>query len=664
MASLTDLEGRLAGLGLDSPFPAVPAANALTKPIDIYRLHLASLIATTLECDVAAAYEAISTATDLTLADLAVVVPKLKPKDVKDIKEFAVELVQKLPTSPLYAVPYPDGVQLRFFFSQKTLPLLMLPYIRERGTTYGEDHAQGLQDPANPDGGRKNIVVEFSSPNIPGDFNGTHLRSTIIGGFVAKMYECMGWDVVRMNYLGDFGKNLALFAVGWDKYGSEEALEANPLEHIMDVFVKIEADFKPEMDASKQAKNENKSTAEIESQGIFAERDGFFKRLEDKDEEALAFWKKFRDITLAKLEPAYARLGVTFDEYSGESQPLQETMIEIEATLTAKGVLQESDGSQIINFEDHGHRGLGTVIVRARTGSSTYFLRDLAAAVDREKSHAFDKMIYVVASKQNAHFHQVFRTLELLGREDLAKKMQHVSFGDVTGMAPHVKKTMSLGQILDDVAEIVQTAEAEGGKENEDGGDEAAADAGDCEDKPASTGGGDPAAVGGLLSLDLFGKRSHGYAFDKKRMAAEEGDSCRLLQREHAKLFSVIADLKGADGGEADGEDPTPDHAVLQKDESIDLLRMMAQYPDVTASTFKALEPHGLLSYLSRLAEASSYELDAEGDDGGDENGAGPSSAAPEEETAESRKAKLMLYECVKQVLGHGMNLLGVPPIC
>ncbi|KAK8033464.1 arginyl-tRNA synthetase [Apiospora marii] len=660
MASLTDLEGRLAGLGLESPFPDVPAANALTKPIDIYRLHLASLIATTLECDVAAAYEAILTATDLTLADLAVVVPKLKPKDVKDIKEFAIELVQKLPTSPLYAVPYPDGVQLRFFFSQKTLPLLMLPYIRERGMTYGEDHAQGLQDPANPEGGRKKIVVESSSPNIPGDFNGTHLRSTIIGGFVAKMYECMGWDVVRMNYLGDWGKEMALFAVGWDKYGSGEALEADPLEHIMDVFGKIKADFQPEMDASKQAKAENKSTAEIESQGIFAERDGFFKKLEDKDEAALAFWKRFRDLALAKLEPAYARLGVTFDEYSGESQPLQETMAEIEATLTANGVLQESDGSQIINFEDHGHKGLGTVIVRARTGSSTYFLRDLAAAVDREKNHAFDKMIYVVASKQNSHFQQVFKTLELLGREDLAKKLQHVSFGDITGMAPHVKKTMSLGQILDEVAEIVQTAEAEGGKESEDGDD----DAGDCEAKPVSAGGGDPAAVGGLLSLDLFGKRSHGYAFDKKRMAAEEGDSCRMLQREHAKLVSVIAELKGADGEEAGGEDPTPDHAVLQKDESIDLLRMMAQYPDVTASTFKALEPHGLLSYLSRLAEASSYELDAEGDDGGDEDGAGPSSAAPEEETAESRKAKLMLYECVKQVLGHGMNLLGVPPIC
>ncbi|KAK7926971.1 arginyl-tRNA synthetase [Apiospora marii] len=661
MASLTDLEGRLAGLGLESPFPDVPAANALTKPIDIYRLHLASLIATTLECDVAAAYEAILTATDLTLADLAVVVPKLKPKDVKDIKEFAIELVQKLPTSPLYAVPYPDGVQLRFFFSQKTLPLLMLPYIRERGTTYGEDHAQGLQDPANPDGGRKKIVVESSSPNIPGDFNGSHLRSTIIGGFVAKMYECMGWDVVRMNYLGDWGKDIALFAVGWEKYGSEEALEADPLDHIMDVFGKIKADFQPEMDASKQAKNENKSTAEIESQGIFAERDGFFKKLEDKDEEALAFWKRFRDLTLAKLEPAYARLGVTFDEYSGESQPLQETMAEIEATLTANGVLQESDGSQIINFEDHGHKGLGTVIVRARTGSSTYFLRDLAAAVDREKNHAFDKMVYVVASKQNSHFQQVFKTLELLGREDLAKELQHVSFGDITGMAPHVKKTMSLGQILDEVAEIVQTAEAEGGKEGEDGAD----DAGDCEEKPVSAGGGDPAAVGGLLSLDLFGKRSHGYAFDKKRMAAEDGDSCRMIQREHAKLVSVIGELKSADGEEAGGgEDPTPDHAVLQKDESIDLLRMMAQYPDVTASTFKALEPHGLLSYLSRLAEASSYELDAEGDDGGDEDGAGPSSAAPEEETAESRKAKLMLYECVKQVLGHGMNLLGVPPIC
>ncbi|KAK8105354.1 hypothetical protein PG999_008713 [Apiospora kogelbergensis] len=649
MASLTDLEGRLAGLGLDSPFPDVPAANALTKPIDIYRLHLASLIASTLECDVAAAYEAILTATDLTLADLAVVVPKLKPKDVKDIKEFAVELVQKLPTSPLYAVPYSDGVQLRFFFSQKTLPLLMLPYIRERGTTYGEDHAQGLR-------GKKKVIVEFSSPNIPGEFNGTHLRSTIIGSFVAKMHECMGWDVVRMNYLGDWGKDLALFAVGWEKYGSEEALEADPLDHIMDVFHKIKTDFQPEMDASKQAKNENKSTAEIESEGIFAQRDSFFKKLEDKDKDTLAFWKRFRDIALAKLEPAYARLGVTFDEYSGESQPLQETMAEIEATLTASGVLQESDGSQIINFENHGNKGLGTVIVRARTGSSTYFLRDLAAAVDREKTHAFDKMIYVVASKQNSHFQQIFKTLELLGREDLAVKLQHVNFGDITGMAPHLKKTMSLGQMLNECAEIMQAEEA---KLEDDGSEKQ----GEGEDDTAASNdeaGSDPAAVGGLLSLDLFGKRSHGYAFDKKRMAAEEGDSCRTIQREYANLVSVIAELKGSGGDETGGsEDASPDHAVLQRDESIDLLRMMAQYPDVTAATFKSLEPHGLLSYLSRLVEASAAELDD--DNAGDEDGAGPSSAAPEEDTAESRKAKLVLYESAKQVLGHGMNLLGIP---
>ena len=542
----------------------------------------------------------------------------------------------------------------------------MLPYIRERGTIYGEDHAQGLQDPANPEGGRKKIVVESSSPNVPGEFKGSHLRSTIIGSFVAKMYECMGWDVVRMNYLGDWGKEMALFAVGWDKYGSEEALELDPLDHIMDVYGKIKADFQPESDASKQAKNENKSTAEIESQGIFAERDGFFKKLEDKDEGALAFWKRFRDIALAKLEPAYARLGVKFDEYSSESEPLQETMAEIEATLTANGVLQESDGSQIINFEDHGNKGLGTVIVRGRTGSSTYFLRDLAAAVDREKKHEFDKMIYVVESKQNSYFQQVFKTLELLGRADLVKKLQHVSFGDITGMAPHVKKTMSLGQILDEVAEIVQTVEAESGKDNDDGSGAGAgaADAAGGEEQPVPARGGDAAAVGGLLSLDLSGKRSHGYAFDKKRMAAEEFDSCRMLQREHAKLVSVIAELKGADGEEAGGEDPAPDHAVLQKNENIDLLRTMAQYPDVTAATFKALEPHGLLSYLSQLAEASSNELDAEGGDGGDEDGAGPSSRAPEEKTAESRKAKLMLYECVKQVLGHGMNLLGVPPIC
>lgn len=679
--TITELQSRLSGLGLESTFPEVPAADVLTKPLDIYRLHLASLLATTLECDVCAAYDAISSASDLSLSDLAVILPKLKPKDVADVKALAVDITKKvrqalrlldrrcrgcspyiagdpdlrlqLPNSPLLPLPYPDGVQLRFFLARKTLPLLLLPYVRERGASYGEDVSQGLRNPSNPEEGRKKVVIEFSSPNIPGEFTSSHLRSTLLGAFVAKMHECMGWDVVRLNYLGDWGKHTALFAVGWARYGSEAALEADPLNHIIDVLHKITADFQPESEASKKAKNEGHSTAEIESQGIFAERDGFFKKMEDGDDEAVAFWKRFRDIIVGSLQQAYDRLGVAFDEYSGESQPRPETMAEIETTLSAKGILEESDGSRIINFKDHGSQGLGIQVLRQRTGSSTYLLRDVGAVLDRAKAYSFDKMLYVVSSRQSNHFQQVFKTLELLGRGDLAAKLQHVGFGEPQGLATHLgTPTMLLGNVLDGCGALLR-ADARAQNPDLPGDDDAALTAAI----------GDPVAIGGLLSLDLFGKRATGYAFDVRRLTSFEGDSCLKLQREHMRLGLKMAELRSGAGTGAEDAAAPPDYTVLQEEGSIELLRLMIQYPDITAATYRSLEPHGLLSYLSKVADALIMSFEEEEDDeNADEEEAEPSDATEEKpDSPEAIRAKLNLYESVQNVLGHGMRLLGVP---
>lgn len=174
----------------------------------------------------------------------------------------------------------PQESHLPFFYSPKILPRLILPFIHERNGSYGKS--------TQPPGQKKRAIVEFSSPNIAKEFHPGHLRSTIIGAFIANLYETMGWDVVRVNYLGDWGKQFGLLAVGWQKYGSEELLQAHPLKHLLDVYVKINAEFKPEEAARKQARDEGWDTAEIESRGLFAERNAFFKRMEDGDPDALA----------------------------------------------------------------------------------------------------------------------------------------------------------------------------------------------------------------------------------------------------------------------------------------------------------------------------------------------------------------------------------------
>ena len=150
----------------------------------------------------------------------------------------------QFPPSPLFIPPTSNNIHVQFNFSPETLPTLILPYIFDRGDSYGSNLQFGLKDLSDSSKGRKNVALDFSSPNIAKEFHAGHLRSTIIGAFLANLYATMGWDTVKINYLGDWGKQFGLLAVGWFKYGSEELFEQDPLAHLVDVYVKINKEFK------------------------------------------------------------------------------------------------------------------------------------------------------------------------------------------------------------------------------------------------------------------------------------------------------------------------------------------------------------------------------------------------------------------------------------
>ncbi len=714
--AVVELETLLGGLGLETPIPKIPTADVLAKPVDVYRSYLASLLAEPLGSDPCTVYEAIhSTTGDIALSDLAVILPRLKLSE-DDIKSLPLELkhkvmhtcqptppqtrlpktdpvihtydppysepasrqpatlplppspplpanssvlsvsyiVAQLPSSPLFPAPFVDGVHLRFLFATKTLPRLLLPYINSRGATYGNEPALGLRDAgAAGEGSRKKVVVEFSSPNVACAFGETNLRSTFLGAFISKQHEAMGWDVVRLNYLGDWGMNIGLLAVGWERYGSDDELKANPVQHLQEVYSKIVIDFEPEEKARDEARKNGLSTVEIETQGIFAGRSAFFKKMEDGDEAALALWKQFLNITVADLSADYARLGIKFDEYAGESHVKPETMAEVEAALKEKGVLDESEDSSSIDFAKHsGRKGLGVSVVRRRNGATTYLLRDIAAALDRERAYGFDKMIYVVAARQEAHFQQVFAALELMGRADLCQKLEHVSFGPkIQGMADHLKGTHLLGDILDRTAALMRTV-----AEDENGDDAAMAAAqvaaiNDC------------TVVSALLVQDMSGRRGHNSSFDPKRMMSLDAETGVRLQLWHANLGNAIAGTTTDEIVAAE-----PEYCALEREGSIDLLRLLAQYPDVTAAAYRSLEPHSILAYLFKLVHiASAWISEDEGEQEADyeaaENGESSAAAAARAErpVAGEMKARLMLYQSAHQVLENGMRLLSIP---
>ncbi|CAN9362366.1 unnamed protein product [Alternaria alternata] len=623
------LRSLLEGLSVSDPEACSSEYKVLSNPLEIFRASLAQLLSVLTACDIQDAGKSIQWPNNIYSGDLSVTVPRLRPGCKP------AEISADFPTDhSLFDPPLPDGVHLRFFLKLDTVPRFLLPYVFDRKSSYGSV----LPSSTGSEAYRK-LVVEFSSPNITSEFQGKHLRSTIVGAFLGRLHELMGWDVTRINYLGDWGKPIALLYVGWSRYGSEEAYEADPVGHLLEVYHRIEEDFKPEQVASKQARDqvakegEDKGEAqvEIESKGIFAERNEAFKKLEESDEELVAFWKRVRDVNIDNYTKFYERLGVRFDEYSGESQISPNTMMEVEQMLREKGISEESGGSQIIHMQNLGAKA-GTAIIRDRSGSSTYLLRDLAAVLERSRKYSFDKMIYVVASDNSVHFTQLIKVLEALDMKELASKLHHVKFSEVSKMAATLGRGYKPQGILD-ACEEAMTAFSE-------------ADA----EKLETIGGLDDTkeglATSALLVQELSTRLTTTHAFDTSTMASFKLGSGPDLQYWLAKLRLL---LKGAESAAKLSDE---DYKSLTEDDPANLLRVLAQYPEVVNATYHSLESAGVVTYLSsvtdQLAEclAEDEDEDAEGDK---DTKVTPGFAA--------------LYEATAVVLENGMKLLGLAPI-
>lgn len=187
----------------------------------------------------------------------------------------------------------------------------MFPYASQRQILYGQNPKVGLGASSVGHAGRKRVIVEFSSPNIAKEFHAGHLCSPIIGTFISNLYECMGWDVVKLNYLGDWDKQFGILADGWQLFGSEEELAREPLKPLLDVYARLNALFKPEQDESKKARDQGRDTSEIESRGLFAKCNSHCRRMEDGEPEAMALWRRFRDISTERYISTYHRLKIT-----------------------------------------------------------------------------------------------------------------------------------------------------------------------------------------------------------------------------------------------------------------------------------------------------------------------------------------------------------------
>jgi arginyl-tRNA synthetase len=451
------------------------------------------------------------------------------------------------------------------------------------------------------------------------------------------MYEAVGWDVVRINYLGDWGKHLGLLGLGWQKYGSVQQADdqTNLFRYIHDLYNKMEEELRPELEAIKNARDAGQDAVILESQGLLAERDATFKQMEDGEPDALSLWRRLRDITVEYYIETYKRLNIKFDKYSGESEVslALEAVVEVETTLNSKGLLEQHDGAWIIDYDKHGAK-LGTGSVRARNGSTTYLLRDIATVFDRLKRHSFDKMIYVVC-EQDVHFRQVFKAVELMGHPDIANKLEHITFAKASRRASHLGDAQLLGDILDQREDFMrEVMNASPDDYHIEGGDAVAKAMG----------------VSSLVVQELRTRKGHSNNFDLSLLAVE-GETGPDLLRCFARLCAAIA---GTGVNLTAEEIPGVDYSTLCAPPWCDLLRLMARYPGVVKSAFNSMDSAMILSYLFQIVDEITSCLD-EADE--DESGGEGSSVASK------YAARAVLYESVRQVLESGMMLLGITPI-
>ncbi|KAF7730865.1 hypothetical protein EC973_001383 [Apophysomyces ossiformis] len=573
--------------------PEIPnvKSDPKTNVMDVFKNVIAGQLSSVSGVDAALIYEALDTPRSLEHGDLAVALPRLRVKG--NPAALAKEWAEKFPLNDYIVAVNPIGPFLNFKLNITKLVQGTIQLVSEKAENYGR----------NTFGKGKTVVVEFSSPNIAKPFHAGHLRSTIIGSFIRNVYDANGWTAVSMNYLGDWGKQYGLLAIGFAKHGSEELLKQDPIKHLYDVYVQINRDAE-------------------EDPSIHDDARAYFKKMEDGDEEALALWRRFRDLSIVKYQEVYGRLNIKFDIYSGESQ-VSEGMGRAMALLEKCNLLTESDGAKVIEL---GKYKLGTTVVQKKDGTTLYLTRDLGAAMERYERFNFDKMVYVVASQQELHLKQLFKTLELMGFE-WAKKLEHISFGMVQGMSTRKGTVVFLEDILDEAKEIMHDVM----KKNEKKYAEI--------EEPEFVA--DTIGISGVKIQDNAARRIKNYEFDRNRMFSFEGDTGPYIQYAHARLCSIErkSGLKVNHNAKLE---------LLTEQGAIEVVRTVAQYPDLVKGLMNGYEPCNVVTYAFKLAHDISAVFDQLW-----VQGAEPDVA----------DARLLMYWSARVTLGNAMRLLGLRPL-
>lgn len=447
----------------------------------------------------------------------------------------------------------------------------------------------------------KTVCVEYSSPNIAKPFHVGHLFSTAIGNSLYRMFKKEGYNAVGINHLGDWGTQFGKLISAYHRWVDEEALEQDPIKELLRIYVKFHEE------AEKDPSLEDEGRA-------------YFKALENGDQEAEALWKRFRDLSLKEFERVYNILGVTFDSYAGEAF-YNDKMDAVVEELKEKNILVESNGAQVVMLEDYN---MPPCIVVKADGASIYATRDLAAAMYRKKTYDFYKSIYVVGSPQALHFKQVFKVLELAGKE-WAKDCVHVGFGLVKFADRKLSTRKGEVVLLDDLLREATEKTMEVINEKNPG----------LKNKEEVA---QKIGVGAVVFTYLKNSREKDIVFDWKEMLSFEGETGPYVQYSYARANSILRRAENI-GSEVD-------YNLLTSKEEFELIKTLENFNKQILLAIDKLEPSIVTRYVIDVAKCFSKFYAAH------------SVLNLEDEVLKATRLKLVEATC--QVIKNALVLIGI----
>ena len=482
------------------------------------------------------------------LGDIAFPAFSLAKVERKAPQAIAADIAEKIDQSAFEKV-VATGPYVNFFLDKSKISDQVIKSVIEAGADYGQ------QD----EGKGQNITIDLSSPNIAKPFSVGHLRSTVIGDALSNIFRKMGYNTIKINHLGDWGKQFGLLMVAYKKWGSKEAVEANPIDELLNLYVRINAEIE--------------NDPELDEEGRL-----WFKKLEDGDPEATELWQWFRDESLVEFNRIYKLLGVEFDSLNGEAF-YNDKMDEAVQILEDKGLLKESKGASIVELDDVN---LPPAMIKKSDGATLYITRDIATAMYRARTYNFVKNIYAVGQEQSNHFRQLKAVLKKMGF-DWSDDMVHVDFGLVT--KNRQKLSTRKGNIIllePTLQEAISRAKAQIEEKNPE-----------LENKEEVA---HAVGVGAVKFYDLKTDRRNGYDFDLEAMVSFEGETGPYVQYAYARIQSILR--------KANFTPSTDATYSLSDPESWEIIKLLQDFSRVVKRATENYDPSLIAKYAINLAQA------------------------------------------------------------